>query len=369
MPAPPDQNVINFRTQTTFTRVESAWEKKLHTQGSVVQAQVAQIRLNRAQARASINALLDSGKAYPYSRMRDWIVSKRQAYLLRGKLTPEYAKQIMAQFQDKATAQQNATLQQVFDATQPDDWTRNALEAGAICAGIVGGLGGAIGIAVGVGIGAAAGSAIPVFGTLIGAAIGFVIGVVTALIPVEKWKVMDNFHLLTEKMRPVDRYMLWGTCKRVQDNARALEKLKPLPAWWLKTPDFYTIYGGIDSVAVFMYEDLARQDNFLVSVPPPDGAQALNLKAWDQVALYGCAAMASHGSETEKMMDSLFYKQVMDGRGSPILRPYLELVREMPIGEFRAKTIAAGLRDFNDVPITEDVLNALAKREEELSQK
>lgn len=361
-----DSNVINLRTQTTF----KADFSRANVTKDVVRAQMKQVQLDRAQVLRSVRALINSGSAYPYSRVNQWLISKRQAWLLRGGLTPELATQIMSKFQDKATDQQTATLQQVFEATQFDDWARNALEAGAICAGIVGGIGGAIGLAAG--IGAAAGSAFPVVGTLIGAAVGFCIGVVLSIIPLEKWKVMDNFHSLTEKMSPVERYMLWGTCKRVQTNARRMEKRNPeeLPAWWLKTGDFYTIFGGLDSVSVFMYEDLARQDCFLVSELPPPAPSTLDVTKWDQVALYGAACMASHGTEQEKMRDSLFYKQVVgDGKGSQVLKPYLELVADMPIVEFRAKVIAAGLRDFNDVPINEDTLNALAKREQTLAQK
>lgn len=329
------------------------------------------VRKQHAIDKAAVRRVLNSGQAYPYGSVREWLQSRRLASLWadQGGLSPEAVKVIV---ENRNTAQADEIQKQtekLFKLSQWDEWSKTALQAGLIATGIGAGVGASIGL-IAVGVGAAAGSVVPVLGTLIGAAVGFIVGIATAIIPVEKWKVMDNFAGLARALGVVDRYILWGACKRVQNNARALEKRDALPPWWLKTPDFYTIWGGIDSVTVFMYEELARQDCFSGLVPGggPSRLAPTNFAAWDKVALYAAAVTASHGAENERLRDTQFYRNtVNEQKGSKAMVPWLEPLADLPCKAVREAAVSQGLDDFNSVPITDAIVDAMEQREAALS--
>lgn len=296
---------------------------------------------------------------YPYASVQSWLWAKRLASIAPDGLTPEKAQEIVSQYEEKAGDQLTTAWAKVKKSTDFDAWSQQALQTGLLVAGIGGAVGGAIGI--GVAVGAAAGSTIPLVGTLIGAAVGFVVGVCIAIIPLDKWDVMNKFHDLSSKLKPVERFMLWGSARKAIDNARKLEKKEPLPPWWLKTPELYTIYGGIDSVATFCFEDLARQECFAVKTPLPAGKEK-DLGYWDPVALYGCAVICSHAGPTQLVKDSQFYRE----NGSPSLAPYLEVIKDWTTTDVRNEAIKHGLADFPSIPITPTVTQALEAREAQL---
>lgn len=318
----------------------------------------------------AVQAISQVGTGYPYGSMAEWFWSKRAAYVLRGNLTPDVVREISAAYAQKAADNQLVAMVTLQKALDLGEWAKNALEAGAIVAGIGGAVGAAVGLGaagIGAAAGAAAGSALPVIGTLIGACVGFIIGVCTTLIPVEKWDVMNKFHDLTGKMAPVERYFLWNAARKAMDNVRALEKRGPLPPWWLKTPEFYTIYGGLDSVQVFMYEDLSRQEAFIFHEPFPVNTP-MDLSTWPITAVYGLGAVASHAAATEKLRDSLFFRDtVNDGKGTRGMQPYLKAFADVPVQTVRELVIQQGLPDFSPIPITDDVVIAAHDREKQLA--
>jgi len=340
-------------------------------------AQVAKIVLQAGQQR---RALLDWKPTfgYPYDSFWTMIEAQRLADITISRDTAIATADVLV---DQIESNQAITIQRVWELTTFPAIVQRALAAGAIIA------------LAGAGLGAAIGSAVPVIGTIIGAAIGFVVGCITAAIPIEQWKVLDDWAAAVKALFVVERYLIWKAARAMSNRARCLTspddpKLGP---WDIKDAKFlYTIYTA-DGVMTFQLEALARSDCFPwpppgVTAPPDVYAEWPNLEASIQ---YAILCLLGFGKPEEKVKEIYTCNYIVnDGLGSQWLKPYLVSLAEVTRAQILARNsnaaatveravqiaqgraagqgeLAHGPLDYDDQPYPPHIVTLLQQREAE----
>ena len=242
---------------------------------------------------------------------------------------------------------------------------------------------------VGMGVGAAIGSGFPVIGTVIGAAIGFVIGCVSAIIPWEKWEVLNRWSAFVDSLYPEERYLLFQELRSVLDQQRTNESKKPFDQWRTSDGSFITIYGGQESMGFFMF--------LKCWVMPwgPQEKQSVNPQKpyLDPLAMYGLGLCASDINDNQGLNESHRFHDVVDNfefgtsKGAKWLATTLWEHRNVPAGMIREALILGGvpegkplhdvngwplpdskkaIPDYGEPPITEEFTVSINKLEKTL---
>lgn len=288
------------------------------------------------------------GPGYPYDSAAQWLTAQQN---VAKQITQANAIQNANEFADRVAFDTGMVTERVWKLTQFGDLAQRGLAMGVTFAAA----------------GAALGSIVPGIGTIVGAVVGFIAGIIYTIIPIEQWNVIDTWKDICKGLMPVERYLVWKSCREIMDKARALTspseaKLTP---WEAKKPVLYTIYTA-DGVQVFCFEELARQDCFpwpMTMAPPTPW---VNFHLWDPVAQYAIAALTGFCAADEKVKDCYVANYIRnDGKGSQWLKEYLDSAADAKIADVRAVVTAAGWPDYGMQPYPPHVLDTLYQREAE----
>lgn len=342
--------------------VRNRWSQRL---GDPETARLAlALRIQQGQIRAQLTALsIEPG--YPFARWWEMILFQRVVGVMQERVLSVAKIDVLV---NQIEVQQSVIIERVYKFDTFPEIAQRALAAGLPLA------------AAGAGLGALIGSAVPVIGTIIGAVVGFVIGLIQAIIPFEKWNALGAWRASLDGMLVVERYLVLKSTRFVSNKAREMQSpdAKPLQKWQFREPGvFYTIWSA-DGFVNFEWEEVFYRDCF----PWPQNSQipADPWQDWhllDPVVHYALGCLCGSGDPTgETPVRELPLVQAItqQNRGSQWLKPYLThtSIANRAAPEVIAKVRNAtndprykGLRDFDDQPYPDHVLDLVKQREKE----
>lgn len=322
------------------------------------------LRIQQGQLRAQLTRFL-AAPGYPFDRFWNMLLFQRTIGVLQEKQLQIATIDTLV---NQIEIQQATLIERVYKLDTFPEIAQRALAAGLPLA------------VAGAGLGALIGSAVPVIGTIVGAVVGFIVGIVSAIIPFEKWNALNAWRSSLDGMMVVERYLVLKSTRVVADKAREMQSpdAKKLQKWAFREPGvFYTIWTA-DGFVNFEWEEILFRDCFpwpQNSTIPADPWQDWHLL--DPVVHYALGCLCGSGDPTgETAVRDLPWVQAItqQNRGSQWLKPYLThpsiANRASPevIAKVRNATnspLYRGLRDFDDQPYPDHVLDLVKQRESE----
>jgi hypothetical protein len=218
---------------------------------------------------------------------------------------------------------------------------------GGAAAGV--GAGVSLGLTVGLAAGAAAGTSVPIIGTIIGGVVGAAAGVIVAFIPLSYWEFFDAYRNMLEALTVDERYLVYGTFRKLSDIAREKDQKPHYPAWQLIDCPLFCIRDGIANVVYTLYQALWERDSI-----PED----------PELVPWALAAATAELEPEQTLGGSWAWNTVVkDGKGSQWLVPAM-----LENGHMTARSLRlmAGVGDVSEMPITDALKQRLLAAERAL---
>lgn len=309
--------------------------QRVNERGEIRGAQFVLLELRRA------NELVRDDPRFwvaPYRNPRSMILAHRARLYWQQVLNDaRAAEQAAREAAARAGTRVERWIGEVAELERFEERGRNALLAGVSLALTWGAAGAAVGTLIVPGLGT-------LVGGIIGAAIGLILGVVLAILPLERWEFRRRWQTINNGFTRWERFFFAPAIKQLMDKVRVERCSKPaLPPLRIATDELYTVYGCVDQLIEWVYEDAWDAD----MTPPIDSNEQL-----EAFVLSWCAA---HNDDTKQLRETRAWNvAVNEGKGPRAYQRFLRSWGWARCGSIREEASRRGFTTLDSLPLSDE---------------